>query len=195
MHALVISLMALLLASLLLKLTFCSRRAVAAVIVCTALLTGFSWPLAVTQSRSQIEGWLSNPDLMADTAVLLFVEVALQIAFCLRQASPNLQDGSRISRWLHLGLKGFPGLLYLVVIFSLQVQLIFMLPGVSFPLVSWSLAAAVSVFIVVGIWALRRLIPEEELRLEMLFLANAVIAALGVIATVNGRTAANILTT
>ena len=63
------------------------------------------------------------------------------------------------------------------------------------PLVSWSLAAAVSVFIVLGIWAMRRLVPEEELRLELLFLANAVIAALGVIATVNGRTAANILTT
>ena len=136
-----------------------------------------------------------NPDLMADTAVLLFVEVALQIAFCIRHAFPERQEGSRISRWLYLGLKGFPGLLYLVVFFSLQVQLIFMLPGVSFPLVSWSLAAAVSVFIVLGIWAMRRLVPEEELRLELLFLANAVIAALGVIATVNGRTAANFLTT
>jgi len=157
--------MALLLASLLLKMTFCSRRSVAAVVVCTALVTGFSWPLAITRSRMQIADWLSNPDLMADTAVL------------------------------YLGLKGFPGLLYLVVIFSLQVQLIFMLPGVSFPLVSWSLAAAVSVFVVLGIWALRRLVPEEELRLELLFLVNAVIAALGVIATVNGRTAANFLTT
>ncbi len=191
----VICLMALLLASMLLKMTFCSRRAVAAVVVCTALVTGFSWPLAITRSRMQIADWLSNPDLMADTAVLLFVEVALQIAFCIRHAFPERQEGSRISRWLYLGLKGFPGLLYLVVIFSLQVQLIFMLPGVSFPLVSWSLAAAVSVFIVLGIWAMRRLVPEEELRLELLFLVNAVIAALGVIATVNGRSAANFLTT
>ena len=119
----------------------------------------------------------------------------MQIAFCIRHAFQDRQEGSRISRWLYLGLKGFPGLLYLVVFFSLQVQLIFMLPGVSFPLVSWSLAAAVSVFIVLGIWAMRRLVPEEELRLELLFLANAVIAALGVIATVNGRTAANFLTT
>lgn len=191
----VICLMALLLASLLLKMTFFSSRAVAAVVVCTALVTGFSWPLAITRSRMQIADWLSNPDLMADTAVLLFVEVALQIAFCIRHAFPERQDGNRISRWLYLGLKSFPGLLYLVVFFSIQVQLIFMLPGVSFPLVSWSLAAAVSVFIVLGIWAMRRLVPEEELRLELLFLANAVIAALGVIATVNGRTAANFLTT
>ena len=36
---------------------------------------------------------------------------------------------------------------------------------------------------------LKRLLPEREIRLELLFLANALIALLGIIATVNGRTA------
>ena len=36
---------------------------------------------------------------------------------------------------------------------------------------------------------MKRLLPEKEIRLELLFLSNALIAVLGVIATVNGRTA------
>lgn len=34
------------------------------------------------------------------------------------------------------------------------------------------------------------LVPEKEIRLELLFMVNMLIAALGVVATVNGRTAA-----
>ena len=59
----------------------------------------------------------------------------------------------------------------------------------SFPLVAWSLAAVVAAVIPLGRWALKHLLPEREIRLELLFLANALIAILGVIATVNGRTA------
>jgi hypothetical protein len=38
-------------------------------------------------------------------------------------------------------------------------------------------------------WGIKWLIPEKELRLEVFFLSNALIAVLGIIATVNGRTA------
>ena len=51
------------------------------------------------------------------------------------------------------------------------------------------LAAGVLVLIPTGTFVLQRLLPEKELRLELLFLANALIAVLGVITTVNGRTA------
>lgn len=51
------------------------------------------------------------------------------------------------------------------------------------------MAAAVFVLIPAGSFLLRWLLPEKELRLELLFLANALIAILGIIATVNGRTA------
>jgi hypothetical protein len=36
-------------------------------------------------------------------------------------------------------------------------------------------------------WGVRWLVPEKELRLEVFFLSNALIAILGIIATVNGR--------
>ena len=86
-------------------------------------------------------------------------------------------------------LRWFPGLLIFPVLFSLLVAAIFSLPGMSFPLVAWSLAAVVAAVIPLGRWALKHLLPEREIRLELLFLANALIAILGVIATVNGRTA------
>ena len=36
----------------------------------------------------------------------------------------------------------------------------------------------------------RYLIPEPDIRLEMLFMTNMLVAALGIVVTVNGRTAA-----
>ena len=39
-------------------------------------------------------------------------------------------------------------------------------------------------------WVFKELLPEEDMRLELLALINMLIAILGVIATVNGRTAA-----
>ena len=39
-------------------------------------------------------------------------------------------------------------------------------------------------------YGLGLLIPEKEIRLELLFMINLLIAALGIVATVNGRTAA-----
>lgn len=51
------------------------------------------------------------------------------------------------------------------------------------------MAVGVLILISVGTLFLRYLLPEKELRLELLFLTNALTAILGIIATVNGRTA------
>lgn len=158
-------------------------------VVC-ALLVGLAWPWAIEQSKNQIAGWLADSALMLDLAVLLTLEVALQMAFCIVAAhihsagrvKPSVVRIYRLLRW-------FPGLLVFPVLFSLLVAAIFALPGVSFPLVAWSLAAVVAVVIPLGRWALKHLLPEKEIRLELLFLTNALIAILGIIATVNGRTA------
>ena len=81
------------------------------------------------------------------------------------------------------------GYLIFPVLFSGLVYLIFSFPGVSFSLVAWSMAVGVLILISVGTLFLRYLLPEKELRLELLFLTNALTAILGIIATVNGRTA------
>lgn len=174
----------------LLKQTWRKPFFVALSAVVCALFVGLAWPWAIEQSKNQIAGWLADSALMLDMAVLLTLEVALQMTFCVVAA--HIHTAGRVKPsvvWIYRLLRWFPGLLVFPVLFSLLVAAIFALPGVSFPLTAWSLAAVVAVVIPLGRWALKHLLPEKEIRLELLFLTNALIAILGIIATVNGRTA------
>ena len=155
-----------------------------------ALFVGLMWPYAIEQSKSQISDWLADSSLMLDVAVILSLEVVIQMAFCI--LASHIQTSGKvkpITIWIYRVLRWFPGVLIFPVLFSILVSAIFALPGVSFSLVAWVLAAIVFISIPLGSWILRWLLPEKEIRLELLFLANALIAILGVIATVNGQTA------
>lgn len=77
----------------LLKQTWRKAGYVAASAVVCALFVGLMWPYAIEQSKHRISGWLADPALMLDLAVLLTVEVALQIAFCIT-AARILSSGS-----------------------------------------------------------------------------------------------------
>ena len=155
-----------------------------------ALFVGLMWPYAIEQSKSQISDWLADSSLMLDIAVILTLEVAIQMSFCILSA--HIQTSGKvkpITIWVYRILRWFPGVLIFPVLFSLLVSAIFALPGMSFSLVAWILATIVFVVIPLGCWVIKWLLPEKEIRLELLFLANALIAILGVIATVNGQTA------
>ena len=174
----------------LLKQTYRKVYSVALSAVVCALFVGLTWPYAIEQSKSQISGWLANTALMQDIAVVLTLEVILQMAFCLLAAHIQTSGKARPATiWAYRLLRWFPGILIFPVLFSALVALIFSFPGVSFPLVAWSMAGAVLVLIPAGTYLLRWLLPEKDLRLELLFLGNALIAILGIVATVNGRTA------
>ena len=173
-----------------LKQTFRKPLSVALITVVCSLFVGLMWPLAIEQSKTQIGDWLSNPSQMLDTSVVLTLEVVLQMAFCMLAA--HIQTTGPVRRrtlWAYRLLRWFPGILIFPVLFCGLVTLIFSFPGVSFPRIAWSMAAGVLVLVPAGSFLLRWLLPEKELRLELLFLANALIAILGIVATVNGRTA------
>ena len=172
------------------KQTFRKAYFVAVSAVVCALFVGLAWPWAIEQSKNQIAGWLADSALMLDMAVLLTLEVALQMTFCVVTA--HIHTAGRVKTsivWTYRLLRWFPGLLIFPVLFSALVALIFAFPGVSFSLLSWSMAAGILILIPAGTWLLRRVMPEKDVRLELLFLVNALIAVLGVVATVNGRTA------
>lgn len=190
METVVVVLMILVCFNFMMKQTFRKRGSVAAIAVVAALFVGLMCPYAIQQSKTQIADWLANVQLMLDTSVVLTVEVALQMAFCML-AVHVLTTGPVKKRtlWAYRALRWFPGILIFPVLFSGLVYLIFSFPGVSFSLVAWSMAAGVLILISAGTLFLRYLLPEKELRLELLFLTNALTAILGIIATVNGRTA------
>lgn len=190
METVVVVLMILVCFNFMMKQTYRKRWSVVAIAVVAALFVGLMWPYAIRQSKTQIADWLADTQLMLDTSVVLTVEVVLQMAFCML-AAHVLTTGPVKKRtlWTYRALRWFPGILIFPVLFSALVYLIFSFPGVSFTLIAWSMAAGVLILIPAGTLFLRWLLPEKELRLELLFLTNALTAILGIIATVNGRTA------
>ena len=190
METVVIVLMILVSFNFMLKLTYNKWWWVALMAAICFLFTGLLWPVAIEQSKTQIAAWLTNPTLMLDTSVVLTIEVGIQMAFCMLAA--HIRSTGPIKRrtlWTYKVLRAFPGVLIFPVLFSILVELIFAFPGKSFPLIGWSTAAGVLVVIPLGTFLIKWSLPEKDLCLELLFLSNALVAILGVIATVNGRTA------
>lgn len=190
MEAVVIILMILVCFNYMLKQTFRKIYSVVFSAAACATFVVLTWPYAIEQSKTQIADWLADTTLMFDVAVVLTLEVAIQMTFCILSARISTAGKVRpMVIWLYRILRWFPGVLVFAVLFSLLISVIFVLPGVSFSLIAWGLAIIIFVVIPFGSWGLRWLLPEKEIRLELLFLANALIAILGVIATVNGQTA------
>lgn len=140
---------------------------------------------AVLQSKTQLADFLNNTKIMQDTAVLITIEATLCFAFCF--AELRALFGAQKSKWWKTLLRWYPGLLLLPVLFYLQTQLIFVLPGTDFSLISCMLAALVFVALPLLSYGVKRLCPEKELRLEVYFLVNLFICIIGLIATVNGN--------
>lgn len=190
MERLVLALMVLVCFNFILKQTLCKWYHTVAITVLSALFAGLMWPYAVEQSKSQITQWLSNTSLMLDTSIILTLEVIVQMSYCMLAA--HVRSSGILKRrtiWMYRFLRWFPGILFFPVLFCGLVALVFSFTGRSFSAVAWCYAAGIAVAVPLGVWLLRWFLPEKEVRLELLFLANALIAILGIVATVNGRTA------
>ncbi|SHL11141.1 hypothetical protein [Xylanibacter ruminicola] len=173
-----------------LKQTYRKAWMVAAISVVCALFVALTWQWAIEQSKSQLNDWLNNPALMLDTAVILSIEVIIQMAYCIMAV--HLMNTGKVRRrtiLVYRLLRWFPGLLIFPVLFHLETRCMFWLTGMAFTTIAYGLAIVVLLAIPALAWAIKWLIPEKELRLEVFFLSNALIAILGIIATVNGRTA------
>lgn len=190
MESVVIIIMLLVSFSLMLKLTYLPLAGRLTVCLICALFTGLSWEGAAGQSRNQIEDWLQNPVLMLDVAVLLTVDVFMQVSFCILSAKDI--SGAKMSKTgniIRLITLWIPGILIFPTLYAILVETIFSFTGMDFAMLSWTLATAVFAVGAVTPLILRWLIPERDLILELLFMINCMIALLGVVATVNGRTA------
>ena len=112
------------------KQTYRKKYAVVCSAIVCAHFMGLMWPYAVEQSKSQIAGWLSDSALMLDVAVILTLEVAIQMAFCVLSAHiQTTVEVKPLTLWIYRILRWFPGVLIFPVLFSLLVSLIFALPG------------------------------------------------------------------
>lgn len=170
------------------KLSFCNTKESLVLAACITIGSTLSWQWAVEQSERAIAQWLGNTELMRSLAILLSIEVAMQIwlaLLLLHNRIGKLEKRNRL--WMHI-LRLFPGLLLPVACFATVVQAIFAFPGTSFIGISATVGVMAAICLLSGRWVGVRVIPEIELRIELLFLINAVIALLGIVATVNGQT-------
>ena len=166
----------------LLKQTFWKPVAVGAAAGIATIFVILMWPYAIEQSKTQIADWLSDNQLMLDTSVVLTLEIVLQMAFCL--LAVHVANYSPVKKRMMVAyrlLYWFPGVLIIPVLFFGLTQAIFSFPGVSFKLIAWLFGLFVFVVIPFGRWLIRWLLPEEDLRLELFFLTNALVAILGII--------------
>lgn len=173
-----------------LKLSYHKTFGRIALCIIPAIFVILTYEYAISQSKTQIADWLMQPELMLDTAVFLTIDVAFQICFCLLMAS---KLSGHISKWANIWLNiclWFPGLLIFPTLFTLLVEIIFSMPGVDFGIIAWSTACGLLCLLPIIIIAAKLAVPEDDIRLELMFIVNLLTAALGVIATVNGRTAA-----
>lgn len=145
------------------------------------LMSGAYAPL---QSKTQLADFLANPSLMQDLSVWICVESLLGIAFCLLYLRHITGESQRLLKYLH----AFPGFLMLPMLFYLLTQSIFLFPGVDFQFITYTAAVAVLMLTILLALGIKWLVPEEGIRLEIIFISWVFTFTLSMVATVNGRT-------
>ncbi len=155
-------------------------------IVFAALCAGFiivTYNFASQQSKTELAAYLNNPQIMSNVAVLVTIESAICISFCIVAIKAFFGKPSRyysILKWF-ISLLIFPALFYALA------QLMFSFSGVSFAVVGWSAAAVVMVAMPLLSYLIKKVLPEEDLRLEIHFMVSLAITIIGLISTVNGN--------
>ena len=154
-------------------------------LLCAGFVVGTAqW--AIVQSKTQLADFFNNVRLMQDAAVLITAESALCFAFCFEELRELF--GMKKRNWWKPLLSWYPGLLLFPVLFYLQTQLIFAMPGSDFTTLSYTLSGLVLIILSLLSFLLKRLCPEKELRLEIYFLVGLFVCIIGLITTVNGNT-------
>lgn len=186
METVIILMMILVSVGFVLKLTFMRLWQIVAESVVVALTTVYTIDIATLQSKTQIEGWLHTPELMPDVAVILTIDVALQIAFCVSQVADISSLRGKIFRNILLFI---PGLIVFPMVFYLLVYLMFYFTGTDFHTVGYGLAVSLFILIPFLSIGLKYMLPDKSGRLELIFYLNCILGMLGIVATVNGQTA------
>ncbi|HPX59810.1 MAG TPA: hypothetical protein PLL02_05200 [Bacteroidales bacterium] len=173
--------------NVLLKLSFWRWWQVALFSALLGLFVLLVTTYAAEQSKAEITAWLSTPAIMQNVAVLITLETVVFVGFAFMRLRQTL--GTKVKKYLMLPLNVYPGLLLLPVLYFVLAQLFYALPGVSFNTISYGLAIAVFILFPLLSWGFTKLLPEEDLRLEILFIVNLIVCMIGLITTVNGETA------
>ena len=178
----------------LLKQTFGTWKEIAVYTMFIAVFTISTWPIAINQSRTHIAEWFASEPIMQNLAVILSVDILVQLLFCMvaaREKTKMPQAATFRQKIYYAILQRWPGFAIFPVVFAMLVECIFGLPGLSFSLIAYVLAAVFAVSIPLLTFLLRSFLGDRDVRLEMLFLSNLIVAMIAVVATVRISTPQN----
>ena len=167
-----------------LKLSFWRWWQAALFALVGAVFTICICPYTASQSKTQLAELMSSNQVMQDLAVLVTLESALYIAYCL----VGLKEifGKKVTCWGSF-LFFYPGLLIFPSLFYLQALTIFSMPGTDFDSVAYVIAGGVLLLLPLLSYGVRHLFPEKDLRLEVHFLVSLFICVIGLICTADGK--------
>ncbi|MBO5182195.1 MAG: hypothetical protein J6B92_09985 [Paraprevotella sp.] len=140
---------------------------------------------AVLQSKTQIADYLQDKQMLQNMAILVTLESAVCFAHCITRLNRSAERKAPVGARL---LAAYPSLLLFPVLFFALTESIFALTGTDFMHTAAGLAAACLVVLPLAPAGIRMLFPAEEERLEIHFLLNLSVCAIGLITTVNGET-------
>ena len=167
------------------RLTFLRPAYMLATAFACALFTGLMCPVAADQTTTALSGFISDRALMLDTAVLLSVDILSGITFCwLSVMKMDGNIGGLRQKMLLCFTAYFPGTTIFLVLFYFLLKTVFSFHGVPFALLGWGLATAVMAAIPLLVFIVRRIIPRDRGRLDLLFMAYVLTAMAGVMVTV-----------
>lgn len=161
------------------------------VILYGVALGGFvylSSDFASSQTRDSVASYIQQHSLREHITILVTIEAMLLVAFSfseLQSPEKSKMGASRWHKWGRLLLRFFPPMLMLPTLLYLHTGLLFSWTGVDFTLLSLGLALATALSFAFAPGLLRYLLPEQELRLELLCLSSFFIFLLGLITTVD----------
>lgn len=158
--------------SFLLKNSFYPHSWAGVAAFCLALAVWLAIPWLTRLPAATVASWTTSPDRMLDGAVCIVLEVALMAAFCFSRPAGRLRL-----------LTFYPGLLAFPAICWAWLQLLISRPGIHFGRFAWIAALVTMLVAFGGSRLIRRLVPEEQARLEGLFLINLFLLLLSIAAT------------
>ncbi|MBR6212364.1 MAG: hypothetical protein IKQ64_04905 [Bacteroidales bacterium] len=172
MEILLILIAVLALLSFILKCSFFPRWGAIAASLALAASAWAAIPWLTRQEASAFSSWVTDPDHMLDAAVCIVLEAVIMTAFCFSRPSGRFRT-----------LRFYPGLLVFPAAVWILSRVLFSSPGMNFNRFAWVAALAVLFIALGGSRLMAKLVPEEDIRLEGLFLINLFLLLSSVAAT------------
>ena len=169
--------------SFLLKASFYPLWGKVAVAIASALFVGLVTPWITELPSTWMPRFLTSRPLLLNLSVCITVEAAVMIGFCFSRIPPSFRKDALSVRIGKALLLCYPGLLMGGVWCFLISKILYVVPGMDFRTLPWMASGVVLLAVGGGAETVKRLFPEQSLRLELLFLVNLFIIILNIIVT------------